>query len=185
MLANIARYGLVAGLLVGIIDFAMFVSMGDQPHHLQYGMLIGYSVMLMALSAVFLGIRRQRDHVQGGVIRFWPAFGMGLAISFIASVFYVVAWEASQAIAGGDFAAFYANTMLQQAQAEGKSASEIAAMSAELAQFKRDYANRMWRIPMIFAEIFPVGVLVSMVSAALLRRPQFMPSRRMPGSRAA
>jgi hypothetical protein len=170
MFANIARYGLAGGLVVGIIDFSMFVSMGDEPHHLQYGMLIGYGVMLLALSAVFLGIRHQRDHVQGGAIRFWPAFGMGLAISFIVGVFYVAAWEASQAVAGGDFASFYANAMLEQARAEGRSASEIATMSAKFAEFERNYANPMWRIPMIFAEIFPVGVLVSLASALWLRR---------------
>jgi hypothetical protein len=178
MFANIAKYGLIGGLVVGIIDITMFVSMGDEPHHLQYGMLIGYTVMLVALSTVFLGIKRQRDHEQGGVIRFWPAFGMGVAISVIAGIFYVVAWEASQAISGADFASFYAQTMLEQARSEGKSAAELARMSAEFAQFKLNYANPMWRIPMIFTEIFPVGVLVSLISAALLRRPSFMPARR-------
>jgi hypothetical protein len=178
MFGNIAKYGLIGGLVVGIIDFTMFVSMGDEPHHLQYGMLIGYTVMLVALSTVFLGIKRQRDQAQGGVIRFWPAFGMGVAISVIAGVFYVVAWEASQAISGADFASFYAKSMLDQARAEGKSAAELARMSAEFAEFKLKYANPMWRIPVIFTEIFPVGVLVSLVSAALLRRPNFMPARR-------
>jgi len=177
MFGNIAKYGLIGGLVVGIIDFTMFVSLGDNPH-LEYGMLIGYSVMLVALSTVFLGIKRQRDKDQGGVIRFWPAFGMGLAISFIAAIFYVVAWEASQAISGADFATVYSNAVLEQARARGQSAAEIAKMAAEMAQFKLQYANPMWRIPMIFTEIFPVGVLVSLVSAALLRKPSFMPARR-------
>jgi hypothetical protein len=178
MFNSILKWGLIAGLVVGCIDFAMFVGMGDSPHHLEYGMLIGYTVMLLALSSVFVGIKQYRDRDLGGVIRFWPAFGMGLAISFIAGVFYVVAWEASQAVTGADFASFYANAMLEQARAKGASAAEIAKMTAEFAQFKIQYANPMWRIPMVFTEIFPVGVLVSAVSAGLLRKPGFMPVRR-------
>jgi hypothetical protein len=174
---TILKWGLIAGLVVGIIDFTMFVGLGDQPH-LEYGMLIGYSVMLVALSAVFVGIKQHRDRDLGGVIRFWPALGIGLAISFIAGVFYVLAWEASQAVTHADFATVYANAVLEQARAKGQSAAEIAKMAAELAQFKVQYANPMWRLPMIFTEIFPVGVLVSLVSAALLRRPGFMPVRR-------
>jgi hypothetical protein len=37
-----------------------------------WGMAIGYTTMLIALSAVFVAIKRRWD-VQGGVMRFWPA----------------------------------------------------------------------------------------------------------------
>jgi len=177
MFRNILKYGLIAGLIVGIIDFALFVGAGDQPHF-ENGMLIGYTIMLVALSTVFVGIKRYRDRDLGGVIRFWPAFGMGVAISFIAGIFYVAAWEASQAITGADFATAYSNYMIEQAQAKGESAAAIAKMTAELAEFKVMYADPIKRLPMIFTEIFPVGVLVSLVSAVLLQRPSFMPARR-------
>jgi hypothetical protein len=73
----------------------------------------------------------------------------------------------------------YSNFVLEQARAEGKSAAEIAAMAAELDGYKAIYANPLTRLPMVFAEIFPVGVLVSIVSALLLRNPRFMPARRV------
>jgi hypothetical protein len=177
MFRNILKYGVIAGLVVGGVNFALFTGLGDEPH-LEYGMLIGYTTMLVALSAIFMGIKRQRDQDQGGVIRFWPAFGMGLAISVLAGVFYVAAWEASQAITGGDFATTYARAVIEQARAKGADAAAIAKMTAEMAQFKVQYANPWFRLPMVFAEIFPVGVLVSLVSAALLRRPAFLPARR-------
>jgi hypothetical protein len=178
MFRDILKYGLIGGLIVGGIDFTMFTFAGDQPHF-EHGMLIGYTIMLMALTTVFLGIKRHRDAELGGVIRFWPAFGMGLAISLIASVCYVAAWEASQAITHADFPTAYSNFVLEQARAEGKAAAELAQMAKELDEFKVMYANPMMRLPMIFSEIFPVGVLVSLVSAALLRKPGFMPARRV------
>jgi hypothetical protein len=183
MLNTILKYGLIGGLIVGGIDFAIFTLLDDAPH-LEYGMLIGYSVMLVALSTVFVGIKQHRDRDRGGVIRFWPAFGLGLAISFIAGVFYVLAWEASQAVTGGDFASVWANAMIEQARAQGESAAAIARLTAEMAQFKVQYANPWFRLPMVFSEIFPVGVLVSLVSAALLRRPGFLPARRLPAAAA-
>jgi hypothetical protein len=103
---------------------------------------------------------------------------MGLAISFIAGIFYVAAWEASQAVTHADFMTAYSNFVLEQARAEHKTAAEIAAMSAEIEQFKVIYANPLTRLPMVFAEILPIGVLVSLVSAQLLRMPSFMPARR-------
>jgi len=177
MWQTILKYGVIGGLIVGGINFTMFTLAGDQPHF-EYGMYIGYAVMLVALSTVFMGIKRRRDVELGGVIRFWPAFGMGLAISFIAGIFYVAAWEASQAITHADFMTAYSNFVLEQARAEGKGAAEIAKMSAEMDQFRVIYANPLTRLPMVFAEIFPVGILVSLVSAGLLRNSRFLPARR-------
>jgi hypothetical protein len=45
-------------------------------------------------------------------------------------------------------------------------------------QFRVRYADPLYRLAMTFAEIFPVGALVSLVSAGLLRNPRFLPLRR-------
>src|SRR5690606_11763651 len=91
MFNTILKYGVLAGLVVGGFMFATFLGFDGMPP-LKYGMLIGYATMLVALSAVFVGIKRHRDVDRGGVIGFWPALGVGLGISFVASIFYVVAW---------------------------------------------------------------------------------------------
>jgi hypothetical protein len=178
MFQTILKYGLIAGLVVGGISFSMF-TFGSGEHDFENGMWIGYATMLVALSAVFVGIKRHRDTELGGVIRFWPAFGMGVGMTVIAGILYVLAWEASQAITGGDFMGAYTDFVIGQARAKGESAAAIAKMTAEMAEFKVMYANPWFRLPMVFSEIFPVGVLVSLVSAALLRRPSFMPARRV------
>ena len=177
MLRTILKYGAIAGVVVGGFMFATFLGFGGEPP-MRYAMVLGYATMLLALSAVFVGIKRHRDVDRGGVIGFWPALGVGLGISFIAGVFYVVAWEGVQAVMHMDFATSYGNAMLEQARARGAGADEIARMTAELADFKVQYADPLFRLPMTFAEIFPVGVLVSLVSAALLRSPRFLPMRR-------
>lgn len=177
MLRTILKYGLIAGLVVGGFELVTFTAFSGMPP-LKYGMVIGYTTMLIALSAVFVGIKQHRDVDRGGVIGFWPAFGVGLGVSFIAGIFYVVAWEVVQAMTHMDFASSYAQAMIESEKAKGASAETLAKLSAEMATFKLQYADPLFRLPMTFVEIFPVGVLVSLVSAGLLRNNRFLPARR-------
>jgi hypothetical protein len=178
MLNKILRYGVIAGVIVAVPMLGMTFLMDG--HHLptSYGMLIGYSTMLIALSTVFVAIKRHRDESGGGVIGFWPAFALGLGISFVASVCYVLAWEATVAITHMDFANSYASVMIEQQKARGLSGAALDKFIAQMEQFKIDYANPLFRLPMTFVEIFPVGVLVSLISAGLLRNRRFLALRR-------
>jgi hypothetical protein len=78
----------------------------------------------------------------------------------------------------GDFAGHYAASAIAQAKAGGADAAALAKLTAQMDEFKVQYANPLFRLPMTFAEIFPVGVLVSLVSAAVLRNPRVLPARR-------
>ena len=85
MLKTMITYGTIAGLAVGVPLTVLTLSMsGHQMMH--WGMLVGYASMLLAFTTIFVAIKRRRDGECGGVIRFWPAFGMGLGISFVAGV---------------------------------------------------------------------------------------------------
>lgn len=177
MLRTILKFGVIAGLVVGGFELVTFLAFAGMPP-LKYGMAIGYTTMLIALSAVFVGIKRHRDVDRGGVIGFWPALGVGLGISFIAGIFYVVAWEAVQSLTHMDFASSYARAIIASERAKGASAEALAKLTADMETFKIKYADPLFRLPMTFVEIFPVGVLVSLVSAGLLRNSRFLPVRR-------
>ncbi len=176
MLKKILTYGVIAGLIVGLAFIGTTVAMSGLSHS-AYGVVIGYLSMLVALSAVFVAIKRRRDEDLGGVIKFWPAFGMGLGISAVAGIFYVLTWEAVQAYTHMDFANDYSKALIQQKIAAGVTGEALAKFTAEMEQFKIQYAKPLYRLSMTFAEIFPVGVLVSLVSAGLLRNSRFMPGR--------
>ena len=175
MMRMILSYGFIAGLIVGVEMFLVTTSL---PLEGPWSMAVGYLTMLVALSMVFIAIKRRRDLTQGGVIRFWPAFGMGLGISFVAGVLYVAAWEATVAYTHMDFASIYAQSVIAQAKAAGTTGAALQKVIDQMEQFKVQYANPLYRWPMTFIEIFPVGVLVSLISAALLRNARFMPLKR-------
>lgn len=177
MFRKILVYGLVAGLLVGIPLSALAITLNGHAL-LTWGMVIGYVTMLVALSTVFVAIKRYRDTELGGVIGFWPALGLGIGISIVAGIIYTVAWEATVAITHMDFATSYANSLIEQKRAAGVSGDALAQFTSEMEQFKVQYANPLYRLPMTFTEIFPVGVLVSLVSAGLLRNSRFLATPR-------
>jgi hypothetical protein len=176
MTRYILRFGFIAGLIVVLPMLAMWLRVpadGKPPG----GMVESYLIMLVALSMVFVGIKQYRDRVQGGVIRFWGAFLLGLGISAVAGVLYVLGWEICMAFGKFDFAAWYAQAIVEGARAGGASPAQLAQASIEAREFLASYANPLVRMSYTFIEIFPVGVLVSLISAAILRNSRVLPAR--------
>jgi hypothetical protein len=174
----IFRYGIIAGLIVAIPWLIYLPTVPANAKVEDMGSYVmGYAIILVALSLVFLGIKHYRDKALGGVIRFGRGFGIGLGISTIASVLYVAGWEVASWMSDFNFAQAWANSMVEEARARGADAAGIARASAEAAEFQRMYANPMVRMPMVFSEIFPVGILVSLISAAVLRNSRILPAR--------
>jgi hypothetical protein len=169
-------YGLIAGLVVAVPMVWLMIVLTEETAP-ENGALYGYLTMIAALTAVFLGIKHYRDRVLGGVIGFVPALMVGLSISAVASLVYVVGWEISLAFSGFDFAEAYSRMMLEAAQTRGASEAQLAEVRADAETFGRMYANPLFRLPITFIEMFPIGILISLVSAALLRNSRFLPAR--------
>ena len=171
-------YGTLAGLVVAAPMLWGMLTMTEAavPDN---AALIGYLTMLVALTTVFLGIKHYRDKVLGGVIRFGPALVVGLGISAVASLFWAIGWEISLALTGFDFPEAYTNATLETARARGASEAELQQMIADGDAFARTYANPIIRFSISFIEMFPIGVLVSLGSAGLLRNHRFLPARTL------
>lgn len=171
MFRRILIFGLAAGAIVALPMFWLLVQFGEG------SLLTGYTIMLLALSLIFVGVKRHRDRALGGVIRFLPAFGMGLGISAVAGLVYVVGWEFTLAATDFRFIEDYSNAAIEAARARGASAAEVQAVVEEMNEFRQSYANPLVRLPMSFVEIFPVGLIISLVAAGLLRNSRFLPAR--------
>ena len=174
------KYPLVYGGIAGAIAVAVVSAMIalHLTSHDSTAMLVTYLVMLIALSLIFVGVKRYRDVECGGVIRFSRAFLLGLAMAGVAGLIYAIGWEVFQTASGYDFVAEYSASLLDRMRSEGATAAAIEAQAAEMREFAESYANPLFRVPMIFLEIFPVGLLVALVSAGLLRNPRFLPVTR-------
>lgn len=175
MMRIVLLFGLVAGVIVTIPFFCWTVFTGWPPNA-----PVGYLTMIVALTAVFLGIKQYRDKVLGGVIRFGPALLVGLGISAVASVVYALTWEVTLAVSGLDFAAVYAKSMVDAAQAKGVTGAALQKATEDAESFRKMYSNPLYRLPITFVEMFWVGVVISLISAGVLRNSRVLPARAQP-----
>ncbi len=173
------RYIFVYGGLSGAIASGIIVATlaFNLPSHL-HSLWFGYLVMLVALSLIFVGVKRYRDIELGGVIRFLPALGIGLGIAVIAGVTYAVIWEAYLASTDYAFMDDYIAAAIRGLETDGLTGAALDQKIAELETVRDQYRNPLFRLMMTFLEIFPVGLLVALVSAALLRNPKLLTAAR-------
>ncbi len=165
-------YGAIAGIvIIAVMSLGMFLGGGGGSQ------LQGYLTMLVVLSLIFVGIKRYRDKDLGGVIKFLPAFGLGAGIAAVAAVFYVLSWEASLHLTDFAWVEDYKQGAIAGYEAKGLTGEALAEKVANLETMMTSYNNPLYRIPITFIEIFPVGLVVALVSAALLRNPKVFPAK--------
>jgi hypothetical protein len=172
MKKNILVYGLIAGTVVSVL---MLVGVNYLSHcegNVDYGisMLIGYASMLIAFSLVYAGIRNYRNNYNVGVISFGKAFKIGILIVLIASTVYVIAWLINYFFFIPDFMDKYSARMLDELRASGASQAEINKQTKEMANFAAMYKNPLFNAMMTYAEILPVGLVVTLISSLILKR---------------
>ena len=173
------RIVLIFGLLVGLLNI---VPMSVTVLNLRLGhgalaLLVGYLTLFLACAVIFVGVKRYRDEALGGVVRFGPALLLGLGITVTASIVYVIGWEIALAATHYSFIENYGAGALEAARAKGASPARLARIAADAQAFKTQYGKPLYRLPMTFIEVFPVGALVSLVSAAVLRNSRILPAR--------
>ena len=172
----VLTYGLVSGLVVILASLGLILIGGDGH---QGNVFLGYLIMLVGLSAILVGVKQHRDRALGGVIKFRTALAMGLGIAVLASLVYVAVWEVYMAATHYSFMDQYVAHSLAASRAAGVTGAAYQKLAGEMDGMRRNYADPLYRMAETFTEIFPVGLLIALVSAVLLRNPRFLPARAL------
>lgn len=171
MVRYIFAYGGIAGVIV-ITTMTLGIILARNLGVGSGSAAFGYLVMLVTLSLIFVAVKKYRDTERGGVISFGRGFGLGAGIAAVAGVAYVIGWELYLAISGVDFIGEYANGVIEKKKAAGISPADLAAITTEMETLKQNYANPLFRLPMTFVEIFPIGLVIAAISGFILRHPK-------------
>ena len=173
------RYSFIYGGIIGVVVIALMTStlMFLGPDSVGSSELAGYAFMLAILSLVFLGIKRFRDVEHGGVIKFTQAAAVGVGIAVVAGIFYTISWEAVLIATDYAFIDTYGASQISAIEAQGLAAADEAARIAEVREGMEMYRNPLFRFAITFVEIFPVGLIVALLSAAILRNSKVLPAR--------
>jgi hypothetical protein len=168
MRKTVLTFGFIAG---GILSAMMLLS---TPFIDRIGFeraeILGYTTMVLAFLMVFFGIKSYRDHVAGGQVTFGRACAVGLLITAVATVCYVITWQFIYYQLAPDFGDKYAAYVVEKARAEGATEVQIAEQEQQMEEFKVMYRNPFINIAFTFIEPLPIGLLFTLVSAGWLSR---------------
>ena len=166
----VLTFGLLSG---GVLAAMMAITLPlclNGTLDLSKSQILGYSTMVLAFLLVFFGIRSYRENVAGGTITFGKAFQVGILITLITCAMYVIAWEITYFNFFPDFLDQYSAHVLAKMRAAGDSEAAILEKTAQMATMAKYYDNLLFNVGITFMEVFPVGLIMTLVSAAILRR---------------
>jgi hypothetical protein len=166
----VLTFGLISGGILAAM-FAISVPLAVSGRiDFDQSEIVGYTSMVLAFLLVFFGIRSYRDNVNGGTITFGRAFKVGLLITLVCCAVTVISWEIVYFGFIPDFGEKYASFTVEKMREKGATEAEISAQEKTMAQFTELYRNPFINAGITFIEIFPLGLIVTLVSAAILRR---------------
>lgn len=163
MLNNIFKNGIFGGIIAAAVMSSMVFYMKANPG-VEPNAIIGFIGMLFAFIFLILGIKQERE-INNGTITFGKALLIGLGISFVISTMYVLAWLVIFYNFFPDFIERYSEMVLKNTSPE-----EIAAKTTEMNQMKEWYKSPLMVILLTFMEIFPLGIVVSLIAGLILKK---------------
>lgn len=172
MKKTVFTFGVISGVMISVLMGGSMVvanRMGasSSGHN---GMWLGYTMMVASFLLIYFGIRSYRDNELGGQISFGRAFGCGILIALITCVFYVAMWEVLYFGFMPHVMDSYWTSQIAKVQAAGLDPATTAARVAAIRHKAEIYQNPLVNIAYTFIEPFPVGLLITLISAAVLRR---------------
>ena len=163
---------LIFGLISGAISSVLMVATLPFAHRIGFNkaLVLGYTTIVLSFLLVFFGIRSYRDNVGNGQITFTKAFAVGICITLISCMFYVATWEILYFNFMHDFMDNYGADTIEKVKASGASSVAVQVQVEHLKKLKEQYENPLFNSLMTFIEPFPVGLAITLLSAAVLRK---------------
>ena len=163
MINNIFKKGILGGIIASIVMASMVFYMKANPGQ-EPNAIIGFISMLLAFIFVILGIKQERE-INNSTITFGKAFLTGLGISFVISTIYVLVWLVIYYNFFPDFMDKYSEMVLKNTNPEN-----LATKITEMNQMAAWYKNPLMIIALTYMEIFPIGIVVSLIGALILKK---------------
>jgi hypothetical protein len=168
MKKTVLTFGLISGLIMSVLmGCSLLVADKIGSSH---SLVLGYTIMVASFLLIYFGIRSYRDNTLAGQISFGRAFACGILITLISSVCYVVMWEVLYFNFMPHFMDGYFAAQIHKVQTAGLDPATTAAQVAAIRHSQQLYQNPLVNIGYTFMEPLPVGLLITLISAALLRR---------------
>ncbi len=165
----IFTYGIIGGL-ISTAWWAIWDSLLPHSVNQDTQVWLGYASMIVAFAFIFVAVKKYRDNFGDGRITFGKALKIGLLVTLVGSTIYVVSWLIAYYFFIPDFFEKYMAEAKREMLAAGKSAAVISKKMAEMAKYGEMYKNPIFNILVTYSEIVPVGVVISLIAALILKK---------------
>lgn len=167
MQKHILRYGIYAGLLVAAQLLITTILYKNDPAF-EGSMWIGFGSMILAFGFIYVAISNFRKEQPNQAVGFGQAFAIGLGVSAVASLLYLATWAIEYNFVFPDFMDRYTETMMAKAKAAHASPEELKEKMAQMDSYKKQYKNPLMFSLLTLMEIFPVGLILSLIFAGVM-----------------
>lgn len=175
---NMRKIIIIFGLISGAISSLMMIALVTFGGRIGFdrGAIIGNTSIVLSFLMVFVGIRTYRDNIGDGQIAFLKAFAVGLSITLISCIVYAAAWEVIYYNFLPGFWDAYGAHLAQKLTASGASPAAVQEKLQQVRKYKELYKNPFFNAVLTFIHPFPIGLVITLISALVLRRkPQPQP----------
>ena len=168
MRKTVLTFGLISGVIISVLmDGSVLLGGKIGAGH---SLILGYANMVASFLLIYFGIRSYRDNTLAGQISFGRAFACGILIALITTVCYVGTWEILYFNFMPHFMDSYWAAQIAKVQARGLDPAITAAKVAAIQHSQQLYQNPFVNMAYTFMEPLPVGFIMTLISAAVLRR---------------
>ncbi len=168
MKRDVLKYGLLSGLAIAL---CLALTVPFQKHtSASWSMVVTYTTMVLSFLIVFVGVKHYRDTDRNGSITFGRALAVGTLMMLLSCACYVAMWEVLLLTVEKNFAHDYTASLVHQAQQSGLQGAALDRRIADARKFETTYNNPLYSAAITLLEPLPVGLIMALVTAGILRR---------------
>ena len=163
--ASMKKIVLTYGTINAVIMVCMFTISAIFRKEIGYGngMYIGFANIILGVCMIYFAIASHKKN-NDGLINFGKAFSIGLYVALIGAVTYVLIWIILRNTVLINFSDENVTYLQDKLQKNGASAAEVAKQTDDMKMMAQSMKNHI----SLFMKYFPVGLLISLMSASIL-----------------
>tara|TARA_Y100000782_G_scaffold115534_1_gene159603 strand:- start:4639 stop:5190 length:552 start_codon:yes stop_codon:yes gene_type:complete len=169
---SILKFGALGSaiMVIALIASTQLMSVENSDNY-GIGEVIGFSSMILSFITILLAIREVRAKNNDGSMTFGKGLSIGLLVSLMVSAVYVITWMIYLEVSDSNFIEEYSQAQIEKVQQN----DELSTLEKEeqidaQQQMVVYYQNPAFRVGITFMEIFPIGLLFSLLYALVMMR---------------
>jgi len=169
MVKTVLKFGALSG---GIAAVLMLLTMGLLSKYIgfNWGLVVGYASIIITFSVIYPALNTYKQKEGKGTISFGKALAIGLLISLIGSICYVIAWAFVYRYMMPDYLDKFIEKSIASMKSSGATETAIQKQTTEMNNYREAYKSPLYFFLYTISEPLPVGVLMSLILAFVVSR---------------